>query len=102
MERFPGVGGGSAKDANSVYGVSKGKFVQHDASYLPQMVTSMEKWDFPYAFSASQEYRPASLWVESPMRSLEVTRSSSRISVVLDLPGTVRYSRPSFFHLILE
>ncbi len=50
----------------------------------------MLKCDFPKAFSAWHEYLPASSCDESAILSLEVTLSSSRISVVLDLPGRVR------------
>ena len=69
---------------------------------LPQIVTSMLKLDVPKAFVAWQAYRPASSASASFILNLDVTRSNSRISVVLDLPGNVRYSWLFLDHLILE
>ena len=47
-------------------------------------------------------YLPASAWLDSVIRNLDVTLSSSRISVVLDFPGRVRYSLPSLRHFMLQ
>ena len=69
---------------------------------LPQIVTSMLKLDVPKAFVAWQAYRPASSASASFILNLDVTRSNSRISVVLDLPGNVRYSWLFLDHLMLE
>ena len=69
---------------------------------LPQIVTSMVKCEVPKALVAWQAYLPASSDAAFPIRNFEVTRSNSRISVVLDFPGKVKYSWPSFDHLMLQ
>ena len=74
----------------------------YEVNPLPQIVTSMVKCEVPKALVAWQAYLPASSDAAFPIRNFEVTRSNSRISVVLDFPGKVKYSWLSFDHLMLQ